>query len=79
MTLNVTQARKKLYQLIKAVTETHTPVQITGKNGNAVLVSEEDWNAVQETLYLLSVPGMRQSIRDGMDTPVEACSEDPGW
>ena len=57
--LNATEARSKLYSLIDEATETHQPVVITGKRGNAVLVSEEDWNAISETLHLLSVPGMR--------------------
>jgi PHD/YefM family antitoxin component YafN of YafNO toxin-antitoxin module len=54
-------------------------VQITGRRGNAVLVSEDDWRAVQETLYLLSVPGMRESIREGMATPIEDLEDEPGW
>ncbi|MEE8584712.1 MAG: type II toxin-antitoxin system Phd/YefM family antitoxin [Acidobacteriota bacterium] len=76
---NATQARAKLYKLIETVCETHEPVQITSKKGNAVLVSEDDWRAVQETLHLLSVPGMRESIQGGLETPIEECSEDPGW
>ncbi len=79
MTINVTQARKKLYQLINEVNETHEPVQITGKTANAILISESDWKAIQETLYLLSVPGMDESIREGMKTPVDDCSTEPGW
>ncbi len=78
-TINATQARSNLYALLEQVAESHEPVQITSKRGNAFLVSEEDWRSVQETLYLLSVPGMRESIIEGMETPVEECSEDPGW
>ena len=63
----------------KEVASTHKPMLITGKKHNAVLISEEDWNALQETLYLVSIPGMRESIREGMETPIEACSQDPGW
>ncbi|MEL0083871.1 MAG: type II toxin-antitoxin system Phd/YefM family antitoxin [Gammaproteobacteria bacterium] len=59
--LNATEARSKLYTLIDETTETHQPIVITGKRGNAVLVSEEDWNSIAETLHLLSVPGMRES------------------
>lgn len=77
--LTVSQARSNLYQLLDQTAQTHEPVVITGKRNNAVLVSEEDWAALQETLYLLSVPGMRESIREGMNTPTEACSEEPGW
>jgi PHD/YefM family antitoxin component YafN of YafNO toxin-antitoxin module len=61
------------------VAKTHEPVQITGKENNAVLVSEEDWRAVQETLYLLSIPKMRESIRQGLKTPVDKCAKEPGW
>ena len=77
--LNATQAHSRLYSLIETVSETHQPVQITSKRGNAVLVSEEDWRAVQETLHFLSVPGMRESIQQGLETPIEECFEDPGW
>ena len=66
-TLNATEARSKLYSLIDETTDTHEPIVITGKRGNAVLVSEQDWNAIKETLFLLSIPGMRESIREGMD------------
>lgn len=78
-TLTATQARSKLYRLIDDTVAFHQPVTITGKRGNAVLVSEEDWLAVQETLYLLSVPGMRESIREGLSTPVDDCEQDIEW
>ena len=78
-TINATNARSKLYALLEQVASSHEPVQITSKRGNAVLVSEEDWRSIQETLYLLSVPGMRESIVEGMKTPIAECSEDPGW
>lgn len=78
-TLTVSEARANLYRLIDEAAQSHTPVRITGKRHNAVLVSEEDWAAVQETLYLLSVPGMRESIRQGMETPVDECSEELDW
>jgi antitoxin YefM len=54
-------------------------VQITGKRGSAVLISERDWNALQETVYLLSIPGMRESIREGLEVPIDECSETPDW
>jgi antitoxin YefM len=69
-TINVTNARKNLYQLLDKIVESHEPVQITGKNGSAVLISEEDWKSEQETLYLLSIPGMRESIREGLAEPI---------
>jgi prevent-host-death family protein len=78
-TLTATEARKKLYRLIDETTSTHVPIVITGKRGNAVLLSEEDWRAIQETLFLLNIPGMRESIREGLSTPVEECSEDVEW
>jgi len=77
--VTATEARKRLYSLLDDVAESHEPVQIAGKRHSAVLVSEEDWRAVQETLYLLSIPGMRASIRKGLKTPVEECDEEPGW
>ncbi len=78
-TITATDARKQLYKLLDDVTDSHEPIQITGKRGSAILLAEEDWRAVQETLYLLSVPGMRESIREGMATPIEECDEDLGW
>ena len=78
-TLSASEARKRLYNLVDEVKQTHTPIQIIGKRGSAVLVSEEDWRAIEETLYLMSIPGMRESIRKGLKTPVEKCAEEPGW
>ncbi|MDP0495785.1 MAG: type II toxin-antitoxin system Phd/YefM family antitoxin [Verrucomicrobiota bacterium JB024] len=77
--ITATEARSKLYQLIDEAAESHQPVVIMGKRNKAVLVSEEDWSAIQETLYLLSVPGMRESIREGVDTRVDECGEELGW
>ena len=77
--VNATEARSKLYSLIDEAATTHQPVVITGKRGNAILISEEDWNAISETLHLLSVPGMRESILEGMETPVSECAEDLDW
>ena len=68
-----------MYRLIDQAAESHEPIRITGKRNNAVLVSEEDWSAVQETMYLLSVPGMRQSIAEGMETPVEELETELNW
>ncbi len=77
--ITVTEARKKLYTLLDEVARSHSPVQITGKRNSAVLVSEDDWRAVQETLYLTSIPGMRESIREGLETPVEECDRELEW
>lgn len=66
----VSKARTNLYKLIDQVRASHEPVQITGKRSNAILLSEEDWRAIQETLFLLSIAGMRESIRKGLKTPL---------
>ena len=78
-TLSATEARTKLYRLIDQASLSHEPIIITGKRGNAVLISEDDWRSVQETLYLLSIPGMRESIQDGLATPIENCREEIDW
>ncbi len=78
-TMNVTEARNTLDRLIDDVCETHTPITITGRQRSAVLVSEEDWRAAQETLYLSAIPGMTDSIREGLATPVEACDATVGF
>jgi antitoxin YefM len=76
--MKASEAREKLYRLLDETAAAHEPVLITGPRSNAVLVGEEDWNAVQETL-LLSIPGMRESIREGLATPIDACEDEPGW
>jgi antitoxin YefM len=78
-TVTATEARKQLYKLIDDVAGSHEPVQITGKRGNAVLVGEDDWRAVQETLHLVSIPGVRESILEGMATPVEDLEDQLDW
>ncbi len=77
--LTATQARKNLYRLLESVSESHEPLLITGKHTNAVLVSEGDWRAIQETLHLLQVPGMAESIQAGRSTPIDECADEPGW
>lgn len=77
--LTVSAARAKLYKLLDQTSASHEPVQITGKRSSAVLVSEEDWRSIQETLYLLSIPKMRESIRRGLKTPVEKCLNKLKW
>ena len=78
-TLSATEARTKLYRLIDQTSTSHEPILITGKRGNAVLVSEDDWRSIQETIYLLNIPGMRESIREGLATPLEECNEELDW
>jgi len=77
--LNVTEARSKLYSLIDEAATSHQPIIITGKRANAVLVSEEDWNAISETLYLLSIPGMRESIKNGLTEDIANCKKELDW
>jgi antitoxin YefM len=78
-TLSATEARTKLYNLIDQASSTHEPILITGKRSNAVLISEDDWRSIQETIYLLNIPGMRKSIREGLMTPLEECEEELDW
>ena len=78
-TISVTKARANLYRLIDEAAASHEPIVITGKRANAVLISEDDWRAVKETLYLLAIPGMRQSIQNGINEPIEECVEELDW
>jgi antitoxin YefM len=78
-TLTASEARANLYRLIDQAAESHQPIAITGKRANAVLISAEDWSAIQETLYLLSVPGMRESIIEGMALSADECSKELDW
>ncbi len=78
-TLTASQARTQLYKLLDKAAESHEPIQITGKRHNAILIAEDDWRSIKETLYLLSIPGMRESIREGLKTPVKKCSKKLDW
>ncbi len=78
-TITVSEARARLYGLVDAVASEHKPITIKGKRVSAVLVSEDDWESIQETLYLVSIPGMRESILEGLATPLEECSEELDW
>ena len=78
-TLSASEARKQLYNLVDEVKDTHQPVQIIGKRNSAVLVSEEDWRAIEETLYLTAIPGMRESIKKGLKTPIDKCDKELKW
>ena len=77
--ITASEARANLYRLIDEAAASHQPLRISGKRNSAVLVSAEDWEAIQETLFLLSVPGMRESIRQGIETPIDECSEALDW
>lgn len=78
-TLTASEARANLYRLIDETNESHEPVVISGKRNNAVLISAEDWRAIQETLHLLAVPGMRESIKAGMAEPLTKSAKDLKW
>ena len=78
-TMTASAARARLYKLLDQTAVSHEPVQITGKRSSAVLISEEDWRSIQETLYLLSIPGMRESIREGLKAPVSKCAKRIAW
>ena len=78
-TLTASHARTNLYRLIDETNNSHQPLLITGKRANAVLVSLDDWSSIQETLFLLSVPGMRESIREGISTPESELISELDW
>ena len=78
-TITVSQARAKLFKLLDEAAESHEPIQITGKRHNGVLVSEDDFRAMQETLYLLSVPGMKKSLLKAKKAPLKAYSKKRPW
>lgn len=78
-TLTASEARANLYRLLDEAAESHEPITISGKRNSAVLVSAEDWSAIQETLFLLSVPGMRESIKAGIAEPVDECAGKLDW
>ena len=78
-TISVTNARGNLYKLLDEAANSNEPIQITGKRCNGILISEEDWRAIQETLCLTSIPGMKKSIKDGMNTTLDECFEELNW
>ncbi|WP_022670753.1 type II toxin-antitoxin system Phd/YefM family antitoxin [Hippea alviniae] len=78
-TLTASEAKSKIQKLIDEVAESHRPITIKGKKNSVVMLSEEDWRAIEETLYLLNIPGMRESIKEGLETPLEECSKDIEW
>ena len=77
--ISITSARKDLYRIVESVNQTHEPIEITGKNGNAILIGEDDWRSITETLYLTSIPGMRESILQGIQESVSEMSEELDW
>lgn len=77
--VNATDARSKLYSLIDETTKTHVPIVMTGKRGNTVLLSEEGWNSIEEALYLLSIAGVKKSIKERLNEKVEDCANELDW
>ena len=77
--LTASEARADLYRLIDQTAESHQPILISGKRSSAVLVAADDWQAIQETLYLLAVPGMRESIKKGMAEPLDKSAKALKW
>jgi prevent-host-death family protein len=77
--MTVSQARTNIYKIMDETAQTHQPIMITGKRNNVVMISEEDWNAIEETLYLNSITGMANSIKEAMDAPDSEFSEDIEW
>ena len=73
-TLKASEARAGLYGLLDEAAASHEPILITGKRANAILISEDDWRSIQETIFLVSIPGMKKSIIQGLKTPVNKCS-----
>ena len=78
-TVSITQARNNLYKLLDEAIISSEQIEILGKRGNGILISKQDWSSIQETLYLLSIPGMRESLIEGKNTPIDECTEDIGW
>lgn len=81
MLINASTARQNFFRLIEDAVKNHEPVMVTSKQGNVVIISEEDYRAIQETLYLLNVPGMRESIIEGTKATPEECvkAEEIDW
>lgn len=77
--VTASEARANLYRLIDESAASHHPVIIKGKRNTAVLISAEDWASIQETLFLTSIPGMRESILEGLNTPVDDCKTELDW
>ena len=78
-TITATEARKDIYNLVESVEHNHEPVHISSKRSHAILIAESDWRAIQETLYLVSIPKMRESIRKGLKTPLSECLDEIEW
>ena len=78
-TISVSQARANLYKLLDEIADSHEAIQITGKRHNAILITEEDWRGIEATLHLKSIPGLSDSIKKGMSTPLEQCQQELKW
>lgn len=78
-TLTLSEARANLFKLVDITAQSHEPIQIKGRRNSAVLIDEQDWRSIQETLYLMSIPGMRESIVEGMKTPHSKMAKKLKW
>lgn len=78
-TIPISQARANIFKLVEEINKEHNPIIITGKSNDAVLLSLDDWNAIQETLYLTSIPNMRESIIEGLNTQIGDCETQLPW
>lgn len=77
--ISASQARANIFTIMDETVSSHEPILITGKRNNVVMLSQEDWNAIQETLFLMSIPNMKKSIIEGINTPISECSEELEW
>lgn len=77
--ISAREASERLEELLREVSLSHRPIQIFANGEKAILLSEQDWRDIEETLYLSSIPGMKEAIKEGLQTPIEECTEDPGW
>lgn len=74
-TVAITKAKEDLSKIVKEANDSHIPIRIAGRNDGVVVLAERDWDAIQETLYLLSIPGLREKLREGMSIPLNKCAE----
>lgn len=75
-TISIIEAKQQIEELVERINQDSQPIVLTGENGNAVLISESEWQAIQTTLYLQSIPGMETSIHQGGETPLEECVDE---
>ena len=79
--VNITNYRKDIYKLLEQTIKFNEPINISTKNGNAIVLSEEDYRGLMETVYLLNIPNMKEKLLEGKNTPIEDCltEEEVEW